>query len=76
MKKKVIYQGIEYTITFQEYGDSNSRFVINDKPSSITMPNTSLKNLGHFKYYAELAIIEYVARHNAEKLFNEWDGKL
>lgn len=76
MKKKVTYKGLDYTITFRPFAYSDSRFVINGEDSSFTMSNKSITHLGHFKYYAELAIKEYVARHNAKKLFNEWDGKL
>lgn len=76
MKKKVTYEGIEYTITFKSFGYSDSRFVVNGESSSYYSPNDKLTNIDLFKKLAERSIKEYIDRHKAENEFKNWDGKL
>ena len=76
MKKKVNYKGVDYNITFQEYGYSSSQFIVNGAISSIYMENTKITDMDSFKRYAIASIEEYIERHKAAETFKNWDGKL
>lgn len=74
--KKVEYKGITYKITFIPYGYGDSRFTVNGEPTEFYLRNEQLTNLVVFKKYAKQAIEQYIAKHNAQEIFDNWDGKL
>ncbi len=77
MKAKTVeYNNVKYTITFEAYGYGDSRFCVNGEATSFYMSNKNLNDVDAFKSQCKRAIEEYIAKKEAQKNFDAWDGKL
>ncbi|MFA5152091.1 MAG: hypothetical protein WC554_06005 [Clostridia bacterium] len=74
--KNVEYEGIIYNITFESFGYSDSRFCVNDEPTSWCLSNNRLTDINAFKETAKRAIKSYISKQIAQENFDKWDGKL
>lgn len=72
--KKVTYEGIEYSVSFERYGYTDSRFCINGETSSEYMDNSKLTDIGQFRNGVTKAIKEYITRHKSKEEFEKWNG--